>query len=213
MKFKEFVSLLENTSFDVEKPLTSKDILSRLKELTKGPPDPHYGGLPNMPGKYVERTSQDDEAAKLAKQYLDALDREKKQKFGESVEHLDEVLSKSAPIEDWIHDFVHSDNPKFKGKTKEERRKMAIAAYYGAHGKSKESQNESIELQIENILNELDVSTIQSYKEKAEDVIKQTKPFTRKGEYRDIAKNIVARKEKGVEMAKQRLQQSDLKQS
>lgn len=158
MKFKEFISLLENTPSDVEKPLTSKDILNQLKELTKGPSDPHYGGLPNMPGKYVARTPQDDKAAELAKQYLDALDRERK--LGESVEHLSEVLSKSAPIEDWIHDFVHSDNPKFKGKTKEERRKMAIAAYYAAHGKAKESQNESIELQIESIFNNLHNGTI-----------------------------------------------------
>lgn len=184
MKFKEFVSLLEKKHHTVPKTEKEKD-LAALAE-----PKDKITHKDVLVGRGV-----------LAKEEV------------ESTDKLNEVLSKSAPIEDWIHDFVHSDNPKFKGKTKEERRKMAIAAYYGAHGKSKESQNESIELQIENILNELDVSTIQSYKEKAEDVIKQTKPFTRKGEYRDIAKNIVARKEKGVEMAKQRLQQSDLKQS
>ena len=36
-----------------------------------------------------------------------------------------EVLSKDASAGDWIHDFVHSDNPKFKGKSKEQRKKQA----------------------------------------------------------------------------------------
>jgi hypothetical protein len=47
-------------------------------------------------------------------------------------EALNEVLSKDASAGDWIHDFVHSDNPKFAGKSKAERKKMALGAYYGA---------------------------------------------------------------------------------
>ena len=45
---------------------------------------------------------------------------------------LDEKLSASASIADWIRDFITSDDPRFAGKSKEERRKMAIGAYYGA---------------------------------------------------------------------------------
>ena len=45
---------------------------------------------------------------------------------------INEVLSKSDPIEKWISDFVHSKDPKFDGKSKEERIKMAKGAYYGA---------------------------------------------------------------------------------
>lgn len=41
-------------------------------------------------------------------------------------------LTKDMPASTWIHDFVKSDNPKFRGKSKEERRKMALGAYYGA---------------------------------------------------------------------------------
>jgi hypothetical protein len=48
-------------------------------------------------------------------------------------EALNEVLSKDATAGDWIHDFVHSDNPKFAGKSKAERKKMALGAYYGHH--------------------------------------------------------------------------------
>ena len=45
-------------------------------------------------------------------------------------EQVDEVLDKSASAGEWISDFVHSDNPKFKGKSKEKRKQMALAAYY-----------------------------------------------------------------------------------
>jgi hypothetical protein len=51
-------------------------------------------------------------------------------KIIESV-RLSEKLSKSDPIDKWISDFVHSDDPKFDGKSKEERMKMAQGAYYG----------------------------------------------------------------------------------
>jgi len=53
---------------------------------------------------------------------------------------LNEVLSKKDPASKWIADFVKSDDPKFKGKTKKERIKMALGAYYGAQ------RNESAEL-------------------------------------------------------------------
>jgi hypothetical protein len=51
--------------------------------------------------------------------------------FKEELEQeMNEVLSKDASAGDWIHDFIHSDNPKFAGKSKEKRQKMALAAYY-----------------------------------------------------------------------------------
>ena len=46
-------------------------------------------------------------------------------------EQINEVLSKDASAGDWIHDFVHSKNPKFAGKSTAERKKMALGAYYG----------------------------------------------------------------------------------
>lgn len=55
-------------------------------------------------------------------------------------EQLDEVLKASDPIEKWIRDFIDSDNPRFKGKSKQERIEMAKGAYYGAQ------KNEEVEL-------------------------------------------------------------------
>ena len=46
---------------------------------------------------------------------------------------LDEKLTKKMSAGDVISDFIHSKNPKFKGKSKKERQKMALGAYYGMH--------------------------------------------------------------------------------
>jgi hypothetical protein len=55
---------------------------------------------------------------------------------------LDEALGKDAEASDWIHDFVHSKDPKFAGKSKEERKKQALAAYYGKKNESIETVSE-----------------------------------------------------------------------
>ena len=66
-----------------------------------------------------------------------------KERYEEPIidELINEVLSKDASAGDWIHDFVHSDNPKFAGKSKAERKKMALAAYYS---KKNEEVNEGL---------------------------------------------------------------------
>jgi hypothetical protein len=48
----------------------------------------------------------------------------------EEVEQIDEKLTASDSTSTWIHDFVHSKNKKFAGKSKEERIKMALGAKY-----------------------------------------------------------------------------------
>jgi len=58
-----------------------------------------------------------------------------KQMFGEKP--IDEVLGKDADMGDYIKDFEKSDSPQFKGKSKEKRKEMAIAAYL--------SKNEELE--------------------------------------------------------------------
>ncbi len=48
----------------------------------------------------------------------------------EKKDKIQEVLTKDTPASEVIKDFVHSDNPKFAGKSKEKRKQMALAAYY-----------------------------------------------------------------------------------
>jgi hypothetical protein len=47
-------------------------------------------------------------------------------------ETLEEKLKASDPAGKYISHFVHSDNPKFAGKSKKERIRMALGASYGA---------------------------------------------------------------------------------
>jgi hypothetical protein len=69
---------------------------------------------------------------------------------------INEVLSKDASAGKWIHDFVHSDNPKFAGKSKAKRKEMALGAYYA------KQRNEEVEQ-----IDELKKSTLGSYIKKA----------------------------------------------
>ena len=50
----------------------------------------------------------------------------------EDIEQVDEKLDPSMGAGEYIHDFVHSKNKKFSGKSKEERIKQALGAYYAA---------------------------------------------------------------------------------
>jgi hypothetical protein len=64
--------------------------------------------------------------------------------MGKNKKQIDEKLTKKMSAGKIISDFVHSKNPKFKGKSKKERQKMALGAYYGMHPeKSKRVDEES----------------------------------------------------------------------
>jgi hypothetical protein len=55
-------------------------------------------------------------------------------------------LSKSAGPATWIHDFVHSDNSRFAGKSKAQRIKMALAAYYSKQRESSSLVTSAVDL-------------------------------------------------------------------
>lgn len=79
--------------------------------------------------------------ATMANKFRDkGMSQEKKEKTAKAVkeETIDEVLTKSTSAGETISDFVHSDNPKFKGKSKEKRKEMALAAYYAKQREQKE---------------------------------------------------------------------------
>jgi hypothetical protein len=56
---------------------------------------------------------------------------EKAMQLDDVLAELEKKLGSDATAADYIHDFVHSANPKFKGKSKEERIQMALGAFYG----------------------------------------------------------------------------------
>jgi hypothetical protein len=73
--------------------------------------------------------------------------------------YLEEKLTASDSTSKWISDFVKSDNPKFAGKSKKERIRMALGASYAAKGKGRNEEVEDI--------SELKKSTLASYVNKA----------------------------------------------
>ena len=80
-------------------------------------------------------------------------------------EMINEVLGKNEPAGAWISDFVHSDNPKFAGKSKEMRKKMALAAYYAKQKNEELDINEILDYISEDAeaLEELSKATLGSY--------------------------------------------------
>lgn len=85
-------------------------------------------------------------------------------------EMINEVLGKNEPASAWIHDFVHSDNPKFAGKSKAERKKMALGAYYAKQRNEELDLDEVVDYLSEDAeaLDELSKATLQSYRKKIE---------------------------------------------
>ena len=91
------------------------------------------------------RQKKHDDIEKNSGGMTSAIDRLEKHMNKEEVEldeMINEVLSKDASAGDWIHDFIHSDNPKFAGKSKAERKKMALGAYYGKQNEESEQIDE-----------------------------------------------------------------------
>lgn len=84
-------------------------------------------------------------------------------------EMINEVLGKNADAGEWISDFVHSDNPKFAGKSKEMRKKMALAAYYAKQKNEELDVTELLDYLSENeeVLAEISKATMGSYVKKA----------------------------------------------
>lgn len=82
-----------------------------------------------------------DKAAQSGKDLLNKINKKKSVKEG--AEQVDEKLTSAMPASKVIQDFVHSDDPKFKGKSKKERIKMALGAFYGMH--PEKSRNEEVE--------------------------------------------------------------------
>ena len=60
-------------------------------------------------------------------------------------ETVNEVITSKTSISDIIHDFIHSDNPKFAGKSKEERKRMALGAYYAKHPEKSIKEAQAVE--------------------------------------------------------------------
>ena len=108
-----------------------------------------------------------------------------------TVQYIEEKLTAADPASKWISDFVHSDNPKFAEKSKEERIKQALGAYYAA----KRGTNEEVEQ-----IDELKKSTLASYVKKATRDVASASRLQR-GYETDAARSEFAPVRRGSELA------------
>jgi hypothetical protein len=100
------------------------DLKAYMDQMMSGQAGPAQGPV------VAAQNAPPDPKAALAEDKQDAMDaKAKKVAPLTSISLIRKVLGDTAA--DYIHDFVHSDNPKFKGKSKAERIRMALGAFYG----------------------------------------------------------------------------------
>jgi len=81
--------------------------------------------------RYYVKGSEEEKAIRALGDIVDP-DRKIYKKYSPFHEQIEEKLSKSDDMGDWVKDFYKSDAPQFKGKSKAKRRQMAIAAKLSA---------------------------------------------------------------------------------
>ena len=71
------------------------------------------------------------------------------QKKNVTEETLEEKLSADDEAGVWISDFVKSTDPRFEGKSKKERIKMALGAYYAAQNEEFEAEGVQLDEEVD----------------------------------------------------------------
>ena len=131
--------------------MTFKDLVNQINEVKQDPDI--KGSKGTEPAKYYAKDAEGDEMSVSTKRKRDAHFAKKKkgpapgdksaktkpsQHTKKFKQMYGEKLGKNADMGDYIDDFEKSDAPQFKGKSKEKRKDMAIAAYL--------DKNEEVEL-------------------------------------------------------------------
>lgn len=119
---KAFKGVDKETAEKVVRSQKMKESAEELQELSKNT-------LRKYIGKNVAatmHTNSDDIPKNRKKGLKTAYDKLNKESY------IEEKLSVEDGVKAWIDDFIKSDDPRFEGKSKAERREMALGAYYSA---------------------------------------------------------------------------------
>jgi len=153
--------------------MTFKDLVNQINEVKQDPDI--KGSKGTEPAKYYAKDAEGDDMSVSTKRKRDAHFAKKKkgpapgdksaktkpsQHTRKFKQMYGEKLGKNADMGDYIDDFEKSDAPQFKGKSKEKRKDMAIAAYL--------SKNESLLDKVNTILSEDGHADVVSMKNKIE---------------------------------------------
>lgn len=123
---------------------TSKDLLSAVssileKKNVKEVDEPKAKGEKDFKDLHTKDVKVHTEKKKNVKEVDEPKakgEKDFKDLHLKDLEVYTEKLDPKADASEWIEDFLKSDAPQFKGKSKEERKKMALAAYYSARKKA-----------------------------------------------------------------------------
>jgi len=130
----------------ISKRMKNAGGISRQNLFKKLHSDRSSGKSYNYHGKEEKKKLEDQEKAMAEyKGGVKKLPPGKAKGIKEEVEQVDEVLTKKTTAGETIHDFVHSKNPKFAGKSKEKRKQMALAAYYAKQNEETILEYEAVE--------------------------------------------------------------------
>ena len=151
MQFKSFMEALKGKQHKIDKnkngQIDSHDFKLLRKEEQEEVAeryDPNRAALAKQRISNLRHAGRKVAGSRIANLLRTAGIREESEVDDELIEQLDEVLVKDAGADKWIHDFVHSTNPKFEGKSKKERINMALGAYYDTH-KKKDGISEAVQ--------------------------------------------------------------------
>jgi hypothetical protein len=131
--------------FEVKAKTTKHANDKAIKIMHTKFPDHTYHGVKIASEKSANESLEEKligKQRKLDKNKNGRLDSQDFKMIRKESEELEEKLSVSDGVSAWIKDFVHSDDSRFEGKSKEERRQMALGAYYAA---KKKATNEEVE--------------------------------------------------------------------
>jgi len=104
-----------------------------LNEQAQSGDDEAYEKFFNQALKRFGADSPADLSKEKKKEFFDYVDKNwKSDKEMKKESYISEKLKPSDDVSKWIEDFYDSDAPQFKGKDKEERREMAVAAWLEA---------------------------------------------------------------------------------
>ena len=111
--------------------LKAANALKGVKEGVENPTDKLTLDVPAMI-RSLEKAREDFKTDEDIHNFVQDLLKKKDSTIDTNALPTNEALDPKADAGTWISDFVHSKDPKFAGKSKEERTKQALAAYYQA---------------------------------------------------------------------------------
>jgi len=124
------IPLINRGEYDQEGDEVKGDmhtVIRHAQELEK-----HLRDSENLPTWIIEKVGQIKGMMTSISDYmLSQHERNAEHETGQEGIRIAEKITKNTPTGEVIHDFVHSKNPKFAGKSKKERINQALGASYG----------------------------------------------------------------------------------